>query len=371
MRKTAKSELYKFFRKHKQIHGTNFYHVVDGGWLLHKFVWPHSTTYENVLKGYMQFITKRFGKNVTVIFDGYNDEIIGTKSYERYRRNNTSKASDVSISKNNLVAIKQANFLSNVANKYKLVQMLAEYLTEHGIPTKIAAEDADVLIVQTAIELINEKEQVAIVGNDVDLLVLSIGLTPNNMKLYFKKNNPGNKPYDVYYATQDHSDMTSYILFAHAFVGCDTTSAFFNEKKTILNIFKEEKNLNLVKPFYEAQQKIDTLYDAAEKLVMLLYKIDGESGSLNDLRYKTYKKSIRTSKKRFQLSALPPTKSALCEHVKRVYYQIQSWLGENLNPEHWGWKRTQFILIPVMMKDPPIPAELLSQVCEDQWVIFH
>lgn len=336
MRKTAKSELYKYFRKQNQIQQTDFYHVVDGGWLLHKFVWPHSTTYENVFEGYLRFIKKNFKENVTVVFDGYNSEIIDTKSYERYRRNNTAKATDVSISKDNIVAIKQAQFLSNVANKYKFVQMLVDYLTEHGIKTKTADEDADVLIVETAIELASEKAQVAVVENNVDLLVLCVGLTPVNVQLYFKKANPANKPYDVY-ATQDHLDMKPYILFAHAFAGCDTTSAFFNiGKKSILNIFKEDANLSLVKPFYKAQQGRDSLYDAAEKLVILLYKKDGQSNSLNELRYKTYKKSVRSSKKRFQLSSLPPTKSALREHVKRVYFQIQSWMGVHLNPELWG-----------------------------------
>lgn len=50
MRKSAKSELYKLFNQSSLLPNDlqNCYYVVDGGWLLHYLVWPHSKTFEQI-----------------------------------------------------------------------------------------------------------------------------------------------------------------------------------------------------------------------------------------------------------------------------------------------------------------------------------
>ncbi|CAB3240467.1 unnamed protein product [Arctia plantaginis] len=71
------------------------------------------------------------------------------------------------------------------------------------------------------------------------------------------------------------------------------------------------------------------------------------------------------------LASLPPTRPALQEHTKWVYYQIQEWLGNQLEPENWGWKKCGFItgniilpanMSPVMNPAPPAPEELLKSI---------
>lgn len=70
-----------------------------------------------------------------------------------------------------------------------------------------------------------------------------------------------------------------------------------------------------------------------------------------------------TAKKGFSLASLPPTDSALKEHAKRVYLQVQVSLGfDNLNPKLWGWKRTSTMLIMVMNTEPIAPEKLLKIV---------
>ena len=129
--------------------------------------------------------------------------------------------------------------------------------------------------------------------------------------------------------------------------------------------------MKLSQVFYEPHQNIDNLYEAAEKIVKQLYKsdLDGKNyqtvanESIADWRYRLYKKSVLTSKKAFHLSTIPPTKSALLQHVKRVYFQVQSWLGNTaIQPEQWGWKRTNLILVPIMMDEGTtvIPEELMN-----------
>lgn len=121
--------------------------------------------------------------------------------------------------------------------------------------------------------------------------------------------------------------------------------------------------IDLAKKFYEANQQIEKLYEAAEKIIIPLYSDShNPSNSLADLRLKLFYKTVAKSRKGIQLNVLPPTESALVQHVKRVYFQIQAWLGINLNPEQWGWKRTKFILIPIMMDSPAAPETLLQQV---------
>ncbi|CAH2085135.1 unnamed protein product [Euphydryas editha] len=191
MRKTAKSELYKIFEPCLQSPALtlNSIYVIDGGWLLHHVVWPHGKKYIEILHNYYTFIVKNFGLQATVIFDGYTRETTGTKSYERYRRKQKCVAADVDISPDTLITLTQTKFLSNIANKQKFVDLLSNYLEQRKINCRIAEEDADILIVKTAIEFKakSENQPVTIVGNDVDLLILLISLSSNSEIIYFQK----------------------------------------------------------------------------------------------------------------------------------------------------------------------------------------
>ncbi|GFV16436.1 uncharacterized protein TNCV_1525821 [Trichonephila clavipes] len=58
--------------------------------------------------------------------------------------------------------------------------------------------------------------------------------------------------------------------------------------------------------------------------------------------------------------SLPPTADAAFEHFKRVFFQIQTWLGGKISPEEWGWKYESGILIPQTMTQRPVPEPLLK-----------
>lgn len=73
-----------------------------------------------------------------------------------------------------------------------------------------------------------------IVGKDVDLLVLLVGLGSTHKNVYLFKPGRYNKEnnYYRYSANCMKSQIPAkYILFLHAFTGCDTTSAIFNKGK--------------------------------------------------------------------------------------------------------------------------------------------
>lgn len=84
MRKCVKSELYKLITStlHSPATFESFKYVVDSGVLLRKVVWPHSKIDSKIFYCYLDYIVKHFGQDCVVVFDGYNEKNIITKSYE-------------------------------------------------------------------------------------------------------------------------------------------------------------------------------------------------------------------------------------------------------------------------------------------------
>lgn len=64
--------------------------------------------------------------------------------------------------------------------------------------------------------------------------------------------------------------------------------------------------------------------------------------------------------------SLPPTVNAAKYHSYRVYHQVQTWLGNILDPNKWGWllHKAQHVeyLKPVRMQRDAAPESLLKLV---------
>lgn len=69
------------------------------------------------------------------------------------------------------VPTNQQQFLANTHNKTRFISFLCEKLNAAHISIKQADNDADVLIVETAIEQSNTSTTI-VVGEDVDLLII-------------------------------------------------------------------------------------------------------------------------------------------------------------------------------------------------------
>ena len=82
MRKTQKSALYKVFKEVDDVNSQNDrYYIIDGGYLLHKVVWPtNQQNFLSICDRYYQFIINHY-PNCLIIFDGY-DETVSLKSSE-------------------------------------------------------------------------------------------------------------------------------------------------------------------------------------------------------------------------------------------------------------------------------------------------
>lgn len=67
----------------------------------------------------MSFVTKYFGTNTVIVFDGYNESSKNTKNTERNRRVKNISA-DILFDENTVVIVTQTPFLSNMQKRADL-----------------------------------------------------------------------------------------------------------------------------------------------------------------------------------------------------------------------------------------------------------
>ena len=113
-------------------------------------------------------MTQRYSQ-ATVVFDGY-EEGPSTKDCEHPRRSGVSGPS-VNFDSDMVLNLKKDVFLSNTANKQRLIKLLREKLQLSGCNIIHAPGDADLMIVQMANQSAKSITTV-LVGDDIDLLVL-------------------------------------------------------------------------------------------------------------------------------------------------------------------------------------------------------
>lgn len=85
--------------------------------------------------------------------------------------------------------------------------MLSAKIRENSINVLQAPDDADCLIVNTAISYAEKDQPVFIVGEDVDLIVLMIALTPAEKNVHFLKPGKGKKK-NSFYSSMKEQDGT-------------------------------------------------------------------------------------------------------------------------------------------------------------------
>lgn len=371
MRKTKKSALYRVFDDVKEgsINESGTKYVIDGGYLIHRVVWPKQGSFVDVSATYVNFIQKHYGKDVTVVFDGYSSNELSTKSTLRQQRLMKQISPEIIFNDSTSLTVPQVKFLGNLKNKERLITHLREAFHKEDIETQTAVDDADVLIVQTAIVKANETESVVVVGQDVDLLTLIAALTPEEKTVLLLKEAQGNVPRKIYSSQEIQNsnilrNIKESVLFAHSFSGCDTTSSFYGQGKlkavSLLN--KYDSLQDIVAVFNNPQSTHDEVAAAGEKFILALYNAPQSETDLDHYRYISFNKNVRKLNHAVLLASLPPTSKAARQHSYRVYHQIQTWKGEAKQPDIWGWKKNRGGLIPVYTAAPPAPAKILKVI---------
>ena len=136
-------------------------------------------------------------------------------------------------------------FLKNKINKQRFVNMLCEALEKRSCRSCYASTDADLLIVQKAIESAANTDTI-LVGDDTDLLViLCYHASLDSCSLYFQPVARRKTKYRRIWHAQSVKkqlgpQVCDHILFLHAILGCDTTSRLHDiGKGNALKKFRE------------------------------------------------------------------------------------------------------------------------------------
>lgn len=342
--------------------------IYDGGMLLHKVYWP-KTTFSAVLDQYVAYLKKRCFryKTVNVVFDGYSDDM-SIKSQEHERRTTLTSAT-ISVNEATKVLSKREVFLSNQKNKTQLIKILSKRLEEEGFLAIQSSGDADVLIVKQAVEYAQFGRNVVVMAEDTDILILMLSHWKADMGDMFigfenKVKKKAAKKLSFWNISMlQKSTNKDILLFAHAWTGCDTTSAIFQKGKIkILDQLKSNKINELCGDFGDLLQTQEDIGKAGVRLMVKSY--GGKDETLTKLRHDKYMDMVATSNT-IRPEILPPTERATYYHALRVHLQVAQWKHlclTCLDPKEWGWRKKEDMIEPIKTDIEPAPAWLLQVV---------
>ncbi len=339
-------------------------YVLDGGALLQRITWAKGATFNEICSVYTEYVTRKYG-NAIVVFDGYQSK--STKDMTHQRRTKGQAGATVTFTESMHLTMKKAQFLINKENKQRFINMLSTKLVEKNCKTYHSSGDADLLIVQKAVESASRVNTV-LIGDDTDLLILLIyHASLDSHHLFFKpepkKSAKNSRVWNILdVKRQLGPEICKHILFLHALLGCDTTSQPHGiGKGNSLKRFRESNYFRtLAKAFDSPLATDEGITIAGERILICMY--NGKPGeSINSVRYKRFCERVAKNTSHIQPQTLPPTSSAAKFHSLRVYYQVQQWKGkgDSLKPEEWGWRESEGILIPVTTDVLPAPDDLL------------
>lgn len=247
---------------------------------------------------------------------------------------------------------------------------MKQALEKNGIAVIQAVDDADVLIVQTALQKYSRNgPAVLVVAEDIDILVLITGLTPPDQKIYFLKVEKGHKSQRIFSSKSLDARpfIRDNILFLHAVTGTDTTSAFFRKGKKLVvenldTLVGRNTGLKTaIENFKDPHLSQESVFSNGLLVLLSIYNAPDKVNSLTTLRFRTFQR-LSHQQKAINLANLPLTTEAARQHFYRVYLQVQHWLSNQLSPEEWGWKRTKDVLVPIQTTSEPADPKLLKLI---------
>ncbi|KMQ87542.1 hypothetical protein RF55_13146 [Lasius niger] len=173
--------------------------------------------------------------------------------------------------------------------------MLSEKFEANNFHVKHAQDDADVLIIETALKQACRNTTV-VVGEDVDLLVILIARTPIDKEIFFLKPGKGKVERKIYSSRSfdEHKSSKDHILFLHAFSGCDTTSALFNKGKTAaLKLLEKRQDLQVAaQVFNRIDASRESISSNGIRFFLGIYGAPIKEVSINTYRYLCFAKSV-------------------------------------------------------------------------------
>ena len=158
-------------------------YVLDGDALLHRILRLSGEKFDAICSRYVYYVLDKYRFPV-IVFDGYQSGP-STEDNTQSRRNKSSTSVEVRFTGEITCSMKKVVFLFNKTHKQRFITLLSSHLQQNNIVVIDAEADADVLVVQTAIESAASNDTV-LVANDKDLLVLlCCNSKSTNCELYF------------------------------------------------------------------------------------------------------------------------------------------------------------------------------------------
>ena len=372
LRKPDKAALSKLLSKNALVEPCfQTHYVLDGGALLYRVPWNRGVTYGEVVQQYVRYVLNKYGRNVSVVFDGYRFGP-STKDHEHVRRSSLKMSATVTVSCNIEAHVNPQAFLANTANKDAFIVLLIESFQANGLIVTQASGDADTLVVNTALQLASTGHHATVVADDTDILVLLVYHWKPSMAPVFMKREPrctfsGHMVSIPLVVNSLGEQSVSRLLTIHALSGCDTTSALYGHGKasTLKKLSTDSGISHLFSIMNSETSSTTDVGQAGSHLVVLLYGGRFGVDSLNHLRYTTYMRLCTTSKGSICPEQLPPTERAVYFHSLRVHLQVIQWQclsTDVLAADEWGWELSDGKFLPVKTDQPAAPDDLLRVI---------
>ena len=222
--------------------------VADGGALLWCCDWKKGEPFKTIFQKYSNFLT-HLGIH-TIVFDGYELSIKDATHQKRAR----VMSHNVDIKDENSCPANRATYFVNYQNKENLIKTLAKHL-KNKLKMIECPSDADTTIVKESL-MVAKGSPVTIFPDDTDILCLLVHHAANDPSLHdifltnmTRKKEKSREHYCISDVVKkaDNVPLHDVILFAHAFTGCDTTSAVHMLRKTtILKRIQDSPTLKLI-----------------------------------------------------------------------------------------------------------------------------
>ena len=148
---------------------------------------------------------------------------------------------DVQVKKDTQLQYSQSLFLTNNNKKTQLINLLSVALKEADHIVKTSHDDADTLIVSTALDFAVEKIPVRVIAADTDVLIILLYFRNNEMTNILmlsdsaQRKEKSLKVYNIKeIAEKLYDEILKYLLVIHVFTGCATTSSTYDKRKNCI-----------------------------------------------------------------------------------------------------------------------------------------
>ena len=275
----------------------------------------------------------------------------------------------VDICDDNPCPLDQELFFANYSNKEKFISELARKLESESVNVVMCSRDAGTTIIKVALQI---KDASALVFTDdtdnLCLLIHHVDTSQKQNNIYIKnmtKKKESNER--VCYKLHDAIDnldplIIKFILFTHAFAGCDTTSAihYFGKQAIFPKLEAYNKLQQIALQFFLDNISPETIGNAS---VCFFEELYSPGSSLQQIRKIKYHKMVSSDRASIDPALLPPPSRAAYYHDLRVCHQMNVWRqlsDDDIDLLSWGWKISNGKYSPIMTDIETGPPDILK-----------